>query len=212
MTCNETGELLGRLADGSLDDARRRLVLAHVERCDDCRAALRGAEALVEIGRREVPAAPASLFGAVVENAVSQPSAAARDNRNNRFWTGAGFGALAASLLAVALFFGFAGKPAPTPATPEFVVSLDEPRNMNIAFETDRRLDGATITILLSGSVEIDGYGPQRELSWSDDLDAGVNRLSLPVIANGLGGGQIIVRLEHPQSEQLFVVTLPVES
>ena len=92
------------------------------------------------------------------------------------------------------------------------MVSLDEPRNMNIAFETDRRLDGATITILLSGNVEIDGYGPQRELSWSEDLDAGVNRLSLPVIANGLGGGQIIVRLEHPRSEQLFVVTLPVES
>ncbi|MEE4164324.1 MAG: zf-HC2 domain-containing protein [Woeseiaceae bacterium] len=209
MTCNETGELLGRLADGSLDDARRRRALAHVERCDDCRAALRGAEALVEIRQREVPAAPPHLFDTVVEKAVSQPAAAARDHR---FWTGAGFGALAASLLAVALFFGFAEAPAPTSATPEFVVSLDEPRNMNIAFETDRRLDGATITILLSGDVEIDGYGPQRELSWSDDLDAGVNRLSLPVIANGLGGGQIIVRLEHPQSEQLFVVTLPVES
>lgn len=208
-TCNETGELLGRLADGSLDDARKRRALAHVERCDDCRAALRGAEALVEIRRREVPAAPASLFDAVVENALSQSSAAPQ---GNRFWSGAGFGALAASLLAVALFFGFADKPSPTSAMPEFVVSLDEPRNMNIAFETDRRLDGATITILLSGNVEIDGYGPQRELSWSDDLDAGVNRLSLPLIANGLGGGQIIVRLEHPQSEQLFVVTLPVES
>ena len=64
----------------------------------------------------------------------------------------------------------------------------------------------------LAGSVEIDGYGPQRELSWSEDLNAGVNRLSLPIIANGFEGGQIIVRLEHPLSQQVFVVQLPVES
>jgi len=208
-TCKETGDLLGRLAEGSLEDTRRQRALAHVERCDDCRAALRGAEALVEIRQREVPAAPAELFDAVVGKAVSQPSAAGRDNR---FWSGAGFGALAASLLAVALFFGFGETPAPRSAAPEFVVSPGEPRSMNIAFETDRRLDGATITIMLSGSVEIDGYGPQRELSWSDDLDAGVNRLSLPVVANGLDGGQMIVRLKHPQSEQVFVVNLIVES
>jgi hypothetical protein len=209
MTCNDNRDLIDRLADGSLDEAARLRLLAHAGHCADCRSALRGTEALAEIRGRRVPPAPDYLFQAVIESAVSQPR---DERRDSRFWVGAGFGALAASLLAMALFFGFAEQPAPVQATPEFVVSLDEPRNMNIAFETDRRLDGATITILLSGSVEIDGYGPQRELSWSDDLDAGVNRLSLPVIANGLAGGQMIVRLEHPQSEQVFVVRLPVES
>lgn len=209
MTCNENGERISRLVDGSLDEAGRLRLLAHAGHCADCRSVLRGAEALAEIRDREVPPAPEYLFQAVVGNAVSQPREARRDNR---FWAGAGVGALAASLLAVALFFGFGEQPAPTSATPEFVVSLEEPRNMNIAFEIDRELAGATITILLSGSVEIDGYGPQRELSWSDDLDAGINRLSLPVIANGLAGGQMIVRLEHPQSEQVFLVRLPVES
>jgi hypothetical protein len=59
--------------------------------------------------------------------------------------------------------------------------------------------------------VEIDGYGTRRELSWSEDLDAGVNRLSLPVTASGFEGGQMVVRLEHPLSEQVFVVQLPVD-
>ena len=184
-------------------------MLAHVDRCGDCRAALRGAEALAELAARDTGTPPSGLFEAVVEKAVSQPARAPWDNR---FWMGAGLGAIAASLLAVALFFGWTDGGVPTGSVPEFVVSLEEPRQMNLAFETDRVLDGARITILISGSVEIDGYGPRRELSWTEDLEAGVNRLSLPVIANGYEGGQIVVRLEHPQSEQVFVVRLPVES
>jgi hypothetical protein len=149
------------------------------------------------------------LFEAVVAQAVSQP---VRSPRDDRFWVGAGVGAIAASILAVALFFGWEESRMPSGIAPEFAVSIDEPRQMDLAFETDRDLEGAQITILLSGSVEIDGYGPRRELSWTENLEAGVNRLSLPVIASGIEGGQIVVRLEHPQSEQVFIVRLPVDS
>jgi len=176
---------------------------------DDRRSARRGAEALAELAARDTGTPPDGLFEAVVEKAVSQPAPTPRDNR---FWLGAGVGAIAASLLAVALFIGWTERGAQLDRLPEFVVSLEEPRQMNLAFETDRVLEGATITILLSGSVEIDGYGPQRELSWTENLEAGVNRLSLPIIASGFDGGQIVVRLEHPQSEQVFIVQLPVES
>ncbi|MBT8068246.1 MAG: zf-HC2 domain-containing protein [Gammaproteobacteria bacterium] len=209
MSCEFDKDRLRALAHGSIAGEERESVLAHVDRCEDCRAALRGAEALAELAARDTGTPPAGLFEAVVEKAVSQPARAPRDNR---FWMGAGFGAIAASLLAVALFFGWTDNFEPTASVPEFVVSLEEPRQMNLAFETDRVLDGATITIVLSGSVEIDGYGARRELSWTEDLAAGVNRLSLPVIANGFEGGQMVVRLEHPQSEQVFVVRLQVES
>ncbi len=209
MSCDFDKDRLRALARGSLAGEERDSVLAHVDRCGDCRAALRGAEALAEIAARDAGAPPDGLFEAVVEKAVSQPARAPRDNR---FWMGAGFGAIAASLVAAALLFGWTDSRVPVSSAPAFVVSLEEPRQMNLAFETDRVLEGATITILLSGSVEIDGYGPRRELSWSENLEAGVNRLSLPVIANGFDGGQMVVRLEHPQSEQVFVVRLPVES
>lgn len=209
MSCDFDKDKLRALARGSLAGAERENVLAHVDRCTDCRAALRGAEALAELAARDTGMPPVGLFEAVLEKAVSQPARAPRDNR---FWIGAGVGAIAASIVAVALFFGWTESHVPTAGIPEFVVSLEEPRKMNLALETDRVLDGARITILVSGSVEIDGYGQRRELSWTDDLEAGVNRLSLPIIANGLEGGQIVVRLEHPQSEQVFVVRLPVES
>lgn len=209
MSCNFDKGRLRLLARGSLEAEERDSVLAHVDGCEDCRAALQGARALVELAGRETATPPFGLFEAVVEKAVSQP---ARPPRHNRFWMGAGVGAIAASLLAVALFLGLADSRMPGESVPEFAVSIEEPRQMNLAFETDRVLEGARITILLSGSVELDGYGPSRELSWTENLDAGVNRLSLPVIANGFDGGQIVVRLEHPQSEQVFVVQLPVES
>lgn len=209
MSCEFSKDRLRALARGLLDDEERMRVQAHVDGCEDCRAALRGAEALAELAARETGAPRAGLFEAVLEQAVSQP---VRSPRDNRFWVGAGVGAIAASILAVALFFGWEESRMPSGIAPEFAVSIDEPRQMDLAFETDRDLEGAQITILLSGSVEIDGYGPRRELSWTENLEAGVNRLSLPVIASGIEGGQIVVRLEHPQSEQVFIVRLPVDS
>ena len=83
---------------------------------------------------------------------------------------------------------------------------------MHVAIEADRPLDGATISILLSGDVRVEGYGDRRELVWTDDLDEGINQLTLPLIAIGDEGGQMVVKLDHPDSEQLFVVQLWTDS
>lgn len=173
--------------------------------------AQRGSEALKELRGRKTDGPSDELFKRVLATATGN-----RGNResNQRFWMGTAFGgAIAASLFAVAFFFGWSDSgQSPVGSTAEFVVALDEARQMNLAFETDRQLDGATISILLSGNVEIEGYGVQRELTWSENLDAGVNRLTLPVLANGIDGGQMIVRMTHPLSEQVFVINLPAES
>jgi hypothetical protein len=130
------------------------------------------------------------------------------------FWLGAAFGgAVAASLLAIIMMQGVLVLPTDIELREaEFYVSADEPRLVHIAIETDRALPGAEISILLSGAVAIDGTGGRRELSWTDDLDAGINKLSLPLLASGDGGGQMVVRLSHPDSEQLIVIDLPFDS
>lgn len=212
MKCETASPKLRALASGTLAAIERQAVLGHIEGCADCRSALRGAEALHEIRSRPTVSPPDGLFDHVVDTTLLRSAPGPATVHGTGFWRGAGFGALAASLLAAALFFGFAGDPGSPGETAEFFVRLDEPRHMDLAFETDKALDGARITILLSGSVAIDGYGPTRELSWSEDLDAGINRLSLPVVAHGLEGGKMVVRLEHPLSEQVYVVYLPVES
>lgn len=167
----------------------------------------RADEALAMLRNRETGEMPDELF-ARIEAQVSQGDQ--DEHSGQRFWAGAGFGgAVAAALFALALTFGWIGAPvSESPVAAEFMVALGEPRDMNIAIETEQALQGASISILLSGGVELDGYAGQRELTWTSDLDAGVNRLSLPIVGLDASGGQMIVRLSHPDSEQVFVVEL----
>ena len=79
---------------------------------------------------------------------------------------------------------------------------------------------GEPAEVLSLGEVPIPEPGPGQvririttaALNWSDDLGAGINKLSLPLVASGEGGGQMVVRLSHPDSEQLFVIDLPLDS
>ena len=211
MNCDSVHDLIRDLAAQTASDSDRRACTTHIEGCPDCRAALRGAEALIELRRRKTGSLDEQLFDSVVAAATNDVRG--RDNKQH-FWIGAGIGgAIAASLFALAITFGWTDVlRTSTPETAEFVLAMNEPRQMNLAFETDRQLQGATISILISGDVEIDGYGSQHELTWTEDLDAGINRLSLPVLASGNSGGKMVVRLSHPQSKQVFVINLRTES
>ncbi len=170
-----------------------------------------GAKALATLRERDIGETPPELF-ARISDSLSAP-----ENRREgraQFWQGSLFGAaVAASVLAIAVSFGWSGSQAtPDSSTAQFQVLVGEPRTMDIAIEVDRPLVNATISVLLAGDVALDGYGKQRELTWQTDLNAGVNRLSLPVFALDRDGGQMIVRLNHPQSEQMFMVRLNAES
>jgi hypothetical protein len=205
MNCETVANNLGKVVAGELSAIELAECKQHIARCADCRDALRGTEALHLLRNRDTGEAPAGLFDAISAG-VDAASGGRRGSRG--FWLGAGFGgAIAASLLAVALTLGWLAPPtAPVAGLAEFTVSATEPRNVDLAIETDRPLQGATISIVLAGNIELDGYSAQRELSWTADLEAGVNRLSLPVRAMDASGGQMMVRLEHPDSRQAFVI------
>lgn len=210
MNCNITVEHISDIVAGTLEPRLLASCEKHLNECSDCRDALRAAESLATLSDRNVGATPAGLFDRIVEETVIDAS---RPRVRGGFWLGTGFGgAVAASLLMLALALGWIGPvPDEDPGIAQFAVAVSEPRNMEIAIETDRALAGANISILLSGNVAIDGYGDRRELAWTTDLKAGVNRLSLPVRAIDATGGQVVVRLDHPDSEQVFVVQLKAD-
>ena len=211
MNCTEFSEQVTALTTGAMPEASRDEYLAHAKVCAGCDAALSGRRATLAMERLPVEEPPAGLFERIATDVTrSRP----QRGTSRSFWTGAAFGgAVAASLLAIVLMLGVFERPADQPQTvAEFYVSADEPRMMHVAIEADRALPGAEISILLTGNVEVQGFGSRRELNWSDDLEAGVNKLSLPLVASGEGGGQLVVRLSHPDSEQLFVIDLPLDS
>ena len=59
---------------------------------------------------------------------------------------------------------------------------------------------------MLTGGIELDGYAGERELSWTTNLESGINRLSLPVRAITREGGSLVVQLRHPETDRLFVI------
>ena len=205
MNCDFVADSLTMLAAETLPEEERRSCMNHIATCEECADALQGAIALRTVRSQHTEDAPQGLF----ERVMSRTFAATEQRvSGRRFWLGAGFGgAIAASLLAVAIALGMLAIPE-QPEVAEFYVSMDESRPMYVAIEADRPLANATISILLSGDVEIEGFGDRRELSWTEDLDMGINKLTLPLKAVGEQGGQMVVRLSHPDSEQLFVVQL----
>ncbi len=206
MKCDIVADHIPEIVSGRLTTALLAECKKHIGECEDCGAALRGAHALAELKYRETGDVPAGLFDRiradVVEDTVHGGGA--------RFWLGSAFGgAIAASVFALALVFGWVGsEPALTPEVAEFVVGVDERRVMDLAIESERALDDARISILLSGGVTLDGYDDRRELTWNTDIRAGVNKLSLPIRAINGHGGRMVVRLSHPDSEQVFLVNV----
>lgn len=211
MNCESVTEQIRALAEGSLDDEQRIACKNHIATCQDCADALRGVRAMLVVRDQATVPGSERVFNRVMSKAGYDPQQQAS---RKGFWLGAGFsGAIAASLLTVAFVLGLLGSPAvEAPQAAEFYVSTQEVRPMNIAIEADRPLEGAQISILLSGDIEVDGFVDRHELSWTDDLEPGVNQLTLPIRAIGERGGQMIVRLSHPDSEQIFVVQLKLDT
>lgn len=211
MKCIDITEKIPALASGLLPVDERNACLAHVAACEDCANALHGCEALQFLRRQDAGAAPEGLFQRVLDEVSERREIGVADSR---FWLGTAVGgAVAASLLAVVMMSGLLVLPVDVaPQQAAFHVSAEEPRMMHIAIETEQALAGAEISVMLSGDVVIDGAGARREFSWTEDLDLGINKLSLPLLASGDGGGQMIVRLRHPASERLFVIDLPADS
>jgi hypothetical protein len=60
--------------------------------------------------------------------------------------------------------------------------------------------------VVLRGAIGLRGFDGQRELSWSTSLDRGANQLTLPVVAYGPGGGQLMVEVLSGSRRKTFLV------
>lgn len=213
MNCEEFEASVDRLVRGELAPSAEDACRQHDAQCVACQDLLAGTRALLELRDRAVDAVPPDLSARLVAGAVPRAAPALRERR---FWQGAGAGAGLAAALAILMFNWqtpdtVVSEP-PASEVADVLVAIDQQRLLDLAIETDRPLQDARITIELTGGVELDGYGLQRIVEWNTDLKAGVNRLSLPVIAVDPEGGRLVVRLSHPQSEQVFVVRLKTEA
>ena len=209
MNCEDTNDRLVQMKNDSLTEIERRQFSAHLESCETCQHTVRAAAGLQILKDRENHTPVEGLFEMLMCNAVQTE---VRASRGTGFWLGAG-SALAAGVLLAVMSFWLITAPAPSPLEiTTYQVSLDEPRDLNIAIDLKRDMPGATLRIVLSGGIELDGYGSRRELTWTADLAKGVNRLTLPIMAINDMGGQLLVQVEHDNRRKTLRVDLQVHT
>ena len=122
-------------------------------------------------------------------------------------WIGAALGGAVAATLTLLLL-----RPL-EPTTPDagaITLALHETRAIDVLIDSERSLDDATIRIVATGSVMLDGFDNDREIDWRTSLDRGSNLLSLPVVARSAGKGQLVAVIEHGGRTRRVTINLTV--
>lgn len=124
-------------------------------------------------------------------------------------WIGAAFGGAIATVLALFLLRP-EGLNQPTLAPMGISLTLNESRAIDVLIDSERELEDATIRIVATGSVVLDGFDNEREIGWRAHLERGSNVLSLPVVARSTGAGQLVAVIEHDGRTRRMTINLTV--
>jgi anti-sigma factor RsiW len=130
--------------------------------------------------------------------------------RHQELWLGAAMGGAVVAALAIALL-GPQHWSEEANRVPEVTVALNEAREVGLVIDSERSMVGATVTLHLSGGIDLAGFGEQRRISWQTDLEPGANLLSLPVIAHSLEGGILTALVEHEARTRSVAVKVRVQ-
>lgn len=204
MKCETVLDVLETSAD-AVDPMERRFAEEHLMSCERCRAAYRAVQLLGEERAARVPGPPPGAFDRAMAAAALSPPLRRPSRRG--FWLGASVGAGLAAALALALVLAVPTLRSPQPAaSPEVRLALNEQRTLHIALDTAEAMPGAEIRVALTGAIGLVGFDRQREVAWHADLKRGANELSLPVVALGAEGGQLVVEVRYGDKRKRFLV------
>ncbi|MGH8197458.1 MAG: hypothetical protein ACRETI_04755 [Steroidobacteraceae bacterium] len=129
---------------------------------------------------------------------------ATESGRRSNAWIGAAGAGVAAALVGVAVLVT-------RPDEDSIRLYVDQPQEVRVVIDSEHALQGATITVHLTGDMSLYGFADARDLLWRTDLAAGMNLLALPVVAHGPGDGHLIAIVEHGGRARRIGVELRAE-
>ena len=208
MRCEEALEVL-RWSEAAAT-AERRAAEFHLAQCEPCRLAERALAVLDAERRASVPRLADDAFERALQYAVQRPVIEAPSRRG--FWLGTTVGGALAASIAVALTVLWLQPSAPVATlNPEVTLAPNEVREVSVSLDSPEALTDAEIRIVLTGAVGLQGFADQRELRWVTNLERGVNQLTLPLVALGSSGGQVMVEVQHGDKRRTFVLDVQTQ-
>jgi ferric-dicitrate binding protein FerR (iron transport regulator) len=136
----------------------------------------------------------------------------ASSRAQRRQWRGIWWAA-AAGVLAAAIAWGVLMWVQPgANAEPSVMLALNESREVSLVIDSERDLEGATLRLFVSGSVDLVGFEGQQQIEWPVSLTQGANLLSLPVVARTPGDGRVVAEIEHHGRTRRVSVALHVSA
>ncbi len=211
MACEITKNKIDDYIDNSLLNAELVLIDHHIKSCAECRQQVAQARRLA-MALRELPVEDMEpgFASQAIASAINHHTAPASKKQHHRGSFIAGFStALAASValvMVVALLpnslnpiSGPGGLPLAqsTLSIAQISIEIDQPQTVNLVFNTQSALQGATLTIALPEYIEIDGMPGQRQIEWQTDLQKGRNILPIPLLATASASGELIASVEQ---------------
>lgn len=97
------------------------------------------------------------------------------------------------------------------PETTAVTLALDEPRSVNLVFDSRAPVGDVELTVDLPLGIEIVDRPGERRVVWHTTLAAGSNALPLTLVARSGMGGELAALLRHSDERKTFVVELDVE-
>lgn len=87
-------------------------------------------------------------------------------------------------------------------------VAMNQAQTVSLIFDSPGDIQLAELKIDLPDNMELDGYPGRRELTWQTSLKKGQNILELPVMAIGVGQGELLAQLNYDGTVKILRVVL----
>ena len=187
MDCQTLQSDLDAILDGSRGQALLAEAREHLGQCPACRAHVADVRAL----QRALATGDRSGMPAATRQRLLRSQRAP-------VLTGVA-GAAAGVALAIAVVALWPA--AEQPGSGAEIATVDDSEwrttTVQMEFRSERALSGVRFSLELPDGTELESHPGQRRLSWEDDLEAGANRLRIPLILTNEPGGELVARLEH---------------
>ena len=83
-------------------------------------------------------------------------------------------------------------------------MSLHESRDVSVTIDSPEAFMEVEVRVVLAGGIEFEGFRDRSELKWTTDLEVGINRLTLPIVAADSSGGKLLIAVGHGISSELL--------